>query len=84
MPFYGPAATAYRRKLALDDKPATRRLLQVIGVGLAGLFYYLGLVVRHLHDQGLPFERMSDVYVGGNGCRLFHWVANGSISTVLP
>ena len=48
-------------------------LLSIIEEGLCGLFYYLGLVVRSLHQQGRYEARIPHIYVGGNGSQLLHW-----------
>jgi hypothetical protein len=55
----------------------------VIALGLCGMFYYLGLMIRALREQGTYLDRIEgapatpDLHFGGNGSKLFHWVANG-------
>ena len=51
--------------------------VQLIAVGVAGLLYYVGLVLKYL-GQNTEFEpRMPSIYIGGNGSRILHWLANG-------
>lgn len=52
-------------------------LLRHIGIGLAGLFYYVGLLLKHLSTKGLYAPTTPRIYVGGNGSRLFHWIQRG-------
>jgi len=53
-------------------------LIAPMGLGLCGLFYYVGLMLRHLRERGLYGEDIPQVFVGGNGSNLFHWVARGA------
>ena len=53
--------------------------VQLINVGICGLLYYIGLLLRVLKDQKKYFPvEMPDVYVGGNGAHLLDWIASGS------
>jgi len=57
------------------------RLRQRIALGVCGIFYYAGLLIRHLVNQGMfdPTEEgLPDVYFGGNGSKLLHWMAQGT------
>jgi hypothetical protein len=55
--------------------------LQILAVGIGGLHYYIGLILKALHRNdatygqryrsGLPVN----VYFGGNGCRLLNWLS---------
>jgi hypothetical protein len=53
------------------------RFLDCVKLGLSGLFYYTGLMFRHLIETGRYQQRMPKVYIAGNGVRLFDWVAGG-------
>jgi len=48
-----------------------------VRIGLAGLFYYLGIVLRHLEQKGLYKRSLGGVFVGGNGAQLLHWADGG-------
>lgn len=56
---------------AEDD---VKKFKQIIAVGLSGLFYYIGLILNWLKSQGKYKEQMPDVYVGGNGSKIFDWL----------
>ena len=50
----------------------------LIALGVSGLFYYVGLILNYL-SENKGFERtMPNVYIGGNGSRILHWLANGN------
>ena len=53
--------------------------IPLIALGVSGLFYYVGLLLRYLgSDNSTDFEpTMPNVYIGGNGSRILHWLANG-------
>ena len=49
----------------------------LIGLGISGLFYYVGLILNYL-SRGTGFRKtMPNIYIGGNGSRILHWLANG-------
>jgi hypothetical protein len=50
---------------------------QHLAVGLAGLFFYIGSSVRHLLDKGLYAPNMPQIWVGGNGSKMFRWLVDG-------
>lgn len=68
----------------VGGKEEVKRFTQLIAIGLAGIFYYIGLVLKHLETTGTYQRQIPDVYVGGNAARLFHWLAGGSFSHVMP
>ena len=54
-----------------------REFVQLIAIGISGLLYYIGLILNYL-GKSRDFERkMPNVYIGGNGSRILHWLANG-------
>jgi hypothetical protein len=53
--------------------PDFERLRCMIALRLAGLFYYVGLMFRGM--RWTETGKLPRVYVGGNGCRVFHWIA---------
>ena len=54
-----------------------KTFVQLIAIGTAGLLYYVGLVLRYLGENTSFERRMPSVYIGGNGSRILHWLANG-------
>ncbi|MGC2659533.1 MAG: hypothetical protein WA324_16370 [Bryobacteraceae bacterium] len=69
------AGTALPQQLHRQDKLEAAAL--PVRIGLAGLFYYLGIVLRHLEEKGLYKRSLGGVFVGGNGAQLLHWADGG-------
>ena len=69
-----------RKKLQDDDR--LYGYLQILAIGIAGLHYYVGLVLQVLHREDANNNRRYkaddavDVYFGGNGCRLLNWLSD--------
>jgi hypothetical protein len=61
--------------------PETKGFIQIIAIGLSGLFYYIGLALRYLMDKGKYRPEVPDIYIGGSGSRMFHWVSAGAFSS---
>jgi hypothetical protein len=66
----------HRENLQNDER--LRDYLQILMIGIAGIHYYIGLILNVLHrednrlyDSGKPVN----VYFGGNGCRLLNWLS---------
>ena len=49
-------------------------------MGIAGLLYYVGLVLQYLSENTSFEPKMPSVYIGGNGSRILHWLANGEFN----
>ena len=49
----------------------------LIGLGISGLFYYVGLILKFLSRENEFRKTMPNIYIGGNGSRILHWLANG-------
>ena len=49
----------------------------LIGFGISGLFYYVGLILNYLSRETEFRKTMPNIYIGGNGSRILHWLANG-------
>ncbi len=69
------AGVSLAQKLHLQDKLETPAL--PLRFGMAGLFYYLGIVLRHLEMAGLYKRDLGGVFLGGNGAQLLHWADGG-------
>ena len=74
----------YIQKLAINSANANvPKILQQAQFAVAGLFYYLGKILRALHDknigQGYYKENtLPRIFIGGNGSRIFHWLTGGN------
>ena len=69
------AGTALPRQLHRQDKLDLPALS--VRIGIAGLFYYLGIILRHLEQSGLYKRSLGGVFLGGNGAQLLHWADGG-------
>lgn len=64
----------------IDDDPDLQYILQRTAIGISGLYYYVGSILQALHLEG-KYDRQDNtpVYIGGNGCRIFHWLSPGGL-----
>lgn len=62
---------------AHDADPGMDLVRQSIVLGFGGVLFYVGLLLRHLAATGRYEPRLPSVYVGGNGARMLHWLADG-------
>ncbi|MCI0470373.1 MAG: hypothetical protein L0Y73_01810 [Candidatus Aminicenantes bacterium] len=53
---------------------------QLICIGIAGIFYYIGLLLKSFPKVKEYIESVPNIYVGGNGSKLLHWLASGNFS----
>ena len=50
----------------------------LISLGISGLFYYVGLIINYLSRETQFRKTIPNIYIGGNGSRILHWLANGN------
>lgn len=56
-----------------------KNVLQAAQFATAGLFHYLGELIKILHDFGNYREsKIPHVFIGGNGARIFRWLTGGA------
>ena len=69
-------------KLAtVSDESAIQPFLQLISLGVAGLLYYVGLLLNYLSQSEADFKsEIPSIYIGGNGSKILHWMAEGSFN----
>lgn len=63
-----------------EARPSVKGFLQLLELGLCGIGFYAGLMLRHLFDcQKLKREETLSVsiFAGGNGSKMFRWCALG-------
>src|SRR5690606_37315414 len=60
-------------------EPWLKNWLVTLGFAVGGLFYYLGMLVQALIEQGAYDQRehLPRFYVSGNGARIFDWFFAG-------
>ena len=54
--------------------------IPLIALGISGLLYYVGLILNSLIEYNDFRPTMPNVYIGGNGARVLHWLANGDFT----
>ena len=64
------------RREILDENADLRDIVQCSAIGIAGLYYYVGIILKALHLEG-KYNRtqVTPVYIGGNGSRILNWLA---------
>lgn len=59
-----------------NDDEYFQRLITLTALGTAGLYYYVGLILKVLHEEGKYSKpEITPVYIGGNGSRFLHWLS---------
>ena len=65
----------------VGSEPTIQPFFQLISLGVAGLLHYVGLLLNHLSQNGADFNpEMPSIYIGGNGSKILHWMADGSFN----
>ncbi|BAZ91177.1 hypothetical protein [Cylindrospermopsis raciborskii] len=53
-------------------------LIRLMAIGISGLYFYIGQILSVLsQEQKYSRDEITSVYIGGNGSRLLHWLAEG-------
>ena len=69
------------RLATVSGEPTIQPFLQLISLGVSGLLYYVGLVLNYLSQNEENFKsEIPSIYIGGNGSKLLHWMAEGSFN----
>lgn len=73
-------------EMYLEDLPnkngqeSVKDVLQGAQFAVAGLFYYLGKLLQALREGGHYVDNnLPDIFVGGNGSRIFNWLTGGTV-----
>ncbi len=67
-----------------NQDPDVEKVRQIVILGVGGILFYTGLLLRHLENKNLWNRRLPFIYVGGNGARMFHWLAGGRYTQTSP
>ena len=51
-----------------------KALRQHLALGIGGLLYYIGSLLRYLQQTSVFPKNVPNIYVGGNGSRIFRWL----------
>ncbi len=71
----------WQRLEIYTGKSQVKTFVQLIALGISGLLYYIGLILKCLSQTENFERRMPSVYIGGNGARILHWLANGKFDS---
>lgn len=68
----------------LEEDPDFQGFIRLMAIGTAGLYYYVGTILQVLFEERdenqerrYKTDRITPVYIGGNGSRLLNWLAVG-------
>ena len=56
----------------------SQKMQQVVAVGIAGIFFYVGLLLNHYRKEGKYQSEVPSFYIGGNGSQTFRWLTSGA------
>lgn len=62
---------------AYAQDPMVKDFISLINLGISGIIYYIGLLLRYSSAQEGTELKAPDIFVGGNGGNLLHWMQNG-------
>lgn len=69
----------------VGGNPVIQPFFQLISLGVSGLLYYVGLLLNHLSQHKGDFNsEIPSIYIGGNGSKILHWMADGSFNPDNP
>lgn len=64
------------RRVFMQEDEEFQGLIQLIGLSTAGLYYYMGMILKILNEEGhYNRQEITPVYIGGNGSRFLHWLS---------
>lgn len=64
-----------KNRTIMDDHPNLQSIVQLSTIGISGLYYYIGLILRALDIEGkYTRQQNTPVYIGGNGSRILNWL----------
>ncbi|MEL4894573.1 hypothetical protein [Crocosphaera sp. Alani8] len=68
------------QRTVLQDDPDVKGLVRLTAIGVAGLYYYVGILLRVLHlEEKYKEIKITPVYIGGNGSRFLKWLDNRGV-----
>ena len=64
-----------KNRALMDDDSDLQEIVQLSILGISGLYYYIGLVLKGLNLKGKHEKQENTlVYIGGNGSRILNWL----------
>lgn len=65
----------------LQGESPVQALVQKLRLGISGLLFYVGLLIKHAEAHVGYDRKLQGVYIGGNGSKLFNWISAGTFSS---
>ena len=66
------------KKVLIEEEKDFQELIQLTAIGTAGLYYYVGILLKVLHKEGkYSKSEITPVYIGGKDSRFLNWLAEG-------
>lgn len=56
----------------------SQKMQQVVAVGISGIFFYVGLILKHFRQQQKYRDEIPSFYIGGNGSQILRWLSSGA------
>ncbi|WP_013325746.1 hypothetical protein [Gloeothece verrucosa] len=67
-------------RILLQDDPDLQGLVRLTSIGLAGLYYYVGIILEVLGREGkYKRNKITPVYLGGRGSHILNWLDNRGV-----
>jgi len=64
------------KRQLFDNDTDLQYIVQSSAIGIAGLYYYVGLILQALHlEEKYTRDQITPVYIGGNGSQILNWLA---------
>jgi len=64
------------KKAFVVDDSDFQGLIRLTAIGIAGLYYYIGILLKVLYNEGkYSRDEITPVYIGGRGSRFLNWIA---------
>lgn len=62
----------------LTGNESIKAILEKSQFAVAGIFYYVGKILKYLAEKGIYTENhVPNIFIGGNGSRAFYWITGG-------
>lgn len=66
------------KKVFIEDQEDFKGLVRLTAIATSGLYYYVGMLLKVLREENnYNRDEITPVYIGGNGSRFLHWLAEG-------
>jgi len=70
---------AYTNLADVGELDEIKNFVETVSFGMAGIFYYIGLILKKMKAENKITKFHSNIYFGGNGSNVLNWLNNGSV-----